>query len=403
MRSSGEISRSLILNDRLSGSEVPIDPIATDTAESQQSKPTAPAQPASSSVAPVAQAESAVAPSDTVEPAEEPKKHRLLFPMPSRRSSKVDKQVASDRADEAAQDEPSRRSSKVSILKVRRDRSRASSRRSRQTQEVANVEKSNETNTPTTPDMNGPPKLQQKKTSKLRSLLCCSSPDADGDDSALPPKKTTKPPPTSNRLPTPDKTEAQTGDSSTVESRDPTCAMDEKSQPIVSANQSQAQEEEKGSHAPVDAQGEGTSAAATQSEAAPTSTKEQEGTAVTANGVTPEVKTNGIHPEDESTTGDEVLPTDESMDKKASPGENEDSAHEEEVQPVSVLPPPPPLPAPEAPIAPDAGEPQWLLPPPVPHLQNRKCLVLDLDETLVHSSFKVSISHLRFSNCSIVS
>ena len=32
---------------------------------------------------------------------------------------------------------------------------------------------------------------------------------------------------------------------------------------------------------------------------------------------------------------------------------------------------------------------QWLLPPLQPQLKGRKCLVLDLDETLVHSSFKV--------------
>ena len=32
---------------------------------------------------------------------------------------------------------------------------------------------------------------------------------------------------------------------------------------------------------------------------------------------------------------------------------------------------------------------QWLLPPLQPHFKGRKCLVLDLDETLVHSSFKV--------------
>jgi carboxy-terminal domain RNA polymerase II polypeptide A small phosphatase len=31
----------------------------------------------------------------------------------------------------------------------------------------------------------------------------------------------------------------------------------------------------------------------------------------------------------------------------------------------------------------------WLLPPVQPHLSGRKCLVLDLDETLVHSSFKI--------------
>ena len=35
----------------------------------------------------------------------------------------------------------------------------------------------------------------------------------------------------------------------------------------------------------------------------------------------------------------------------------------------------------------------WLLPPLQPHFKGRKCLVLDLDETLVHSSFKVLQSH----------
>jgi hypothetical protein len=32
---------------------------------------------------------------------------------------------------------------------------------------------------------------------------------------------------------------------------------------------------------------------------------------------------------------------------------------------------------------------QWLLPPPADHLKERKCLVLDLDETLVHRTYKV--------------
>ncbi len=35
---------------------------------------------------------------------------------------------------------------------------------------------------------------------------------------------------------------------------------------------------------------------------------------------------------------------------------------------------------------------RWLLPPLQPHFKGRKCLVLDLDETLVHSSFKVRTS-----------
>ena len=62
------------------------------------------------------------------------------------------------------------------------------------------------------------------------------------------------------------------------------------------------------------------------------------------------------------------------------------------------LPPPPPLlrresqlASKEAPPVPaSSSEKQtWLLPPVQPRLHGRKCLVLDLDETLVHSSFKI--------------
>jgi TFIIF-interacting CTD phosphatase-like protein len=45
------------------------------------------------------------------------------------------------------------------------------------------------------------------------------------------------------------------------------------------------------------------------------------------------------------------------------------------------------------------GQPRPLLPPIAPQHAGRKCLVLDLDETLVHSSFKVGIlSSLNFSS-----
>lgn len=69
-----------------------------------------------------------------------------------------------------------------------------------------------------------------------------------------------------------------------------------------------------------------------------------------------------------------------------------------ELLPQVPLPPPPPLakrqeqvgtkeipPVPE--VSPEKTS--WLLPPVQPHLSGRKCLVLDLDETLVHSSFKI--------------
>ncbi|CAK7235459.1 hypothetical protein SCUCBS95973_009277 [Sporothrix curviconia] len=69
------------------------------------------------------------------------------------------------------------------------------------------------------------------------------------------------------------------------------------------------------------------------------------------------------------------------------------------------VPPPPPGPAPTSALPPvenhnsannvaiadliEAHREKSLLPPIEPHLKGRKCLVLDLDETLVHSSFKI--------------
>lgn len=71
------------------------------------------------------------------------------------------------------------------------------------------------------------------------------------------------------------------------------------------------------------------------------------------------------------------------------------------------VPPPPPGPAPTGALPQvenhngnniaeliEAHRQKALLPPIEPHLKGRKCLVLDLDETLVHSSFKVRIFFL---------
>lgn len=79
-------------------------------------------------------------------------------------------------------------------------------------------------------------------------------------------------------------------------------------------------------------------------------------------------------------------------------------AHNESPTQVD-LPPPPPLEERQAQIAHETSTSQevgvagnaeaqkWLLPPLRPELKGRKCLVLDLDETLVHSSFKVRHMH----------
>lgn len=360
-----------------------------DATETQESNPNVSTQQASSSET------AASRPSEFTEGAAVPKKNHLLIPIPSRRSSKTGKQTPSERAEEAAPGTPSRRESRVSMLKVRRDRSRASSRRSQRAQDVANVEKTQETTIPSTPEMNSPSKPQQKKGSKLLSFLsCCSSPDTDGDDATLPARKTAHRPPASNRLPNPDKAEAHTGDSSTAESRDPAYFPDEKAHMTVNADQSQPQEEEHISTL-VDAQGEGTSAGASQPAVLLVSAKEHEDSGVMANGAIPESKTDESQRSDEQTVVTEAVATG-STSKKPEAGGSVNPSHEEDVvQTPAVLPPPPPPPAPEIPPASEVGEQRWLLPPPLPHLQNRKCLVLDLDETLVHSSFKVSRKDFR--------
>ncbi|KAJ5121879.1 hypothetical protein N7526_008816 [Penicillium atrosanguineum] len=361
-------------------STVAPDQPATNAAEIQESTAGASSQQASSSTAPALNQPEATGGSSVS------KKHHLSIPIPSRRSSKADKQSTTGKTEEAAQEASSRRASKVSMLRVGRERSRASSRQSRRTQDVANAEKAQETNTPSTTEMNGSSKPEKKKSSKFLSFLsCCSSSDVDGDDSALPPKKTAMRPPASNRLPTPNKAEAHAGDSSTAESRDPTY-LDEKANMSVTADQPHPQEEEL--TAATESQGEGASGGVGSSDVPPVSSKEHEGAGAMANGVIAESKSDEAHQTDEKAIAAEETPAPEPTPEKAKATESQDSSHQEDVvQTQTVIPPPPPPPAPE--VASDAGEQQWLLPRALPHLSNRKCLVLDLDETLVHSSFKV--------------
>ncbi|KAJ5106332.1 hypothetical protein N7456_003007 [Penicillium angulare] len=374
-----------------SGPESTPDQKTSDVADPQQSNPGTSAQQASSSIASASDPPNA-------EGADAPRKHHLLIPIPSRRSSKTEKQSTTEKTEEPAQEEPARRGSKVSILKIHRDRSRASSRRSRRTQDVANAEKSQGSATPTTPEMNGPPQ-PQKKSKFLSFLSCCSSPGVDGDDDAVPAKKTAKQQPASNRLPTPDKAEARTGDSSTAESRDPAYFDNEKANLTVS---DQPQQEGVATSQPsADAPGKEIPAVVSQPEASKIPAKEHEDQSSSekptmANGVVSEPKAEDIAPEDQTQARTVEEPSAvESMSKQPINGDMEDHSHAEEVaqqppQTTVILPPPPPPPvAPEIPSAPETNEQQWLLPPALPHLSGRKCLVLDLDETLVHSSFKV--------------
>lgn len=86
--------------------------------------------------------------------------------------------------------------------------------------------------------------------------------------------------------------------------------------------------------------------------------------------------------------------------------EGEDTSAEAEAEHPKVdLPPPPPLAERQVAVqhqtaeVAEVGEPQkYLLGPIAPRFQGKKCLVLDLDETLVHSSFKVCLIHRVFAS-----
>ena len=95
-----------------------------------------------------------------------------------------------------------------------------------------------------------------------------------------------------------------------------------------------------------------------------------------------------------------------------------EGTRQQEIQPTAVsseeydaVPPPPPGPIPAAPnpptstsaesppVLPSEQAQRFLLPPQAPEFKGKKCLVLDLDETLVHSSFKVgAINHRLISS-----
>jgi RNA polymerase II subunit A small phosphatase-like protein len=102
---------------------------------------------------------------------------------------------------------------------------------------------------------------------------------------------------------------------------------------------------------------------------------------------------------DQDAEGDVSMPDAETSRQQGSQGTTVTTEEQ-----LPRVPPPPPGPVPAAPNAPTntliesspvfaPDQPQrFLLPPQAPEFKGRKCLVLDLDETLVHSSFKVSNS-----------
>lgn len=285
---------------------------------------------------------------------------------------------------------------------------------------AANTEGSNATS----PELPDPTKTEKKSkaSSKLFAFLnCCSSSSVDNEDPALPPKKAFKREPAHGRQASPEKVDATGGDSSIAESREPNPFGDEKTNLAVTSNQSQSQ-----SHAEGDRSGAAERDAATRLpqdttlpladpsasvqqqpsfQGKPVEIPEQDasrklpvsnagirtGTAVENGDISAKAIGNN------ATVSNQYKPSDRddkdvTMADAPAMDDNEEDTRQpprQEQQAVALLPPPPIGPTLKQPISSAGESQQWLLPPPLPHLQNRKCLVLDLDETLVHSSFKV--------------
>ncbi|CRG90343.1 putative protein C2F7,02c [Talaromyces islandicus] len=335
----------------------------------------------------IAVAQSAAHPenSQSRPPLDRPKKKRSLLLVPSRTSSRGSKHQ-SDMTAETAQDESNTvTNSRTNLTKRRRDRSKASSRRSQRNDQEENLNAK-----PATPDEDRyvrPAERKPKSTSRFLSILnCCSTSEPDNEDPDLPAKRAETRLPASVRQPLSEKADVSAAESSTAESKDHQL-LNEKTGDSV-AHQPHAEETQEQPTTLPDSEGKpdlvGEYATAPRSEP---SNKQ------------PVNVPGALSLSKKDDTGDEIIP-------ESTPGHAQDdrdttipdapvlsSQEEDDAVPTQDVVPPPQPPPPDVylPGPPTANGKQniWLLPPPLPHLDGRKCLILDLDETLVHSSFKV--------------
>lgn len=257
------------------------------------------------------------------------------------------------------------------------------------------------------------PEKKSKGPSKFFAIFCCCPSSGIDADETVPPAKKTVRPTGPETQPTPEKIDVNTGDSSTVEPKEPNSVGEEKNLAVTSDQSQSTVDERKPVPAMHDSEAAGEIPATIQHEPPredPSQEKHDEtrdshepqtmpaATAAVDGGVAPETI---VDTQQKSTQDDEpsavaqvtepAADTNDHATTATPPSDASMPPQEEEATklPVNIPPPPPPPIGPEVQIAPHEG-PLKLLSPPLPHLQGRKCLVLDLDETLVHSSFKVS-------------
>lgn len=230
--------------------------------------------------------------------------------------------------------------------------------------------------------MNPNAPAQRKKKGGLLSLFCCGVPDdanVVNEPSDVPSHKVEKLPPrpttASRRAQTPSEqtgtSKTQLQEKDTLQSQNPADQSKAKrSSGATTQDQSTLAEESKPS---------------TLIGTAPTVTVDPPLPEATNPGPAHETPVNDVD-------GDTAMPDAVATDatEPVQPAETSNLLH---------FPAAPPIPAASSPphdaegglvTAPDQPQQEWLLPPIQPQLKGRKCLVLDLDETLVHSSFKVT-------------
>lgn len=336
---------------------------------------------------------------------------RGLLQVPSRSSSQRNQtsptstalsgQTASD-----PRNSISRRSkeSKSSILGRHRNDS-VSSRRSA----AADTEPTNTTAHSQPSSSANPPK--RKKTSLLALFGCCGGPDnaasMEGADQGVHKldKLPARVPNPKSRQPTPQ--EQPSSAKVRVQEKQP-----QPEHPMTASNE----DDKRVSNTTAVGDGQGAAAAA----AGPDKTDANQVSAGAADADAPAITVEGA-----SGNKTDVLPAGDGAEQKDQDGDEAmpDVASDEtgpskpiqaDSQEYTSLPPPPPGPIPTtdgagaAPVddtpdaevaessAPEPEKQKYLLPPIAPELKGKKCLVLDLDETLVHSSFKVSGQHRSF-------
>ena len=337
------------------------------------------------------------------------------------------------------QEKGSRRGSKSSVSGIARKASVSSSHSKRRQNNTASP------NEPVISSLNPtiatkPERTKKKGVSRFLSLLnCCSAPESahpvDPNDQNVPARKTSKLQPSHGRQATPvPKPDVSAAESSTAESKE---APDEKvigptytNTILAGSPRIQDQPEEALAPArtlnpifPADSDHEGNSpiqrptetdgvqpsSSVTSQEAATNQAKQSTlQSPVTRVLVEPPTPTTPIQdaaindrtPQQEKRDSDiEMVDAPAIEPEQEEPSINTERRQAESLQP---LPPPPPIASSDPQSATNVGtdqpssnmiasneKQQWLLPPIQPRFKGKKCLVLDLDETLVHSSFKV--------------